>query len=489
MINKEIIKSLIKEGYLITPELAESINESEDKDSILELISKLKDKPIILTENLIKINIENYYPNQENQSKSINNVIIAKSYKENTKKIDVQDFVNNFRARYNFLKDILMNRLELQDSLSINKLYNKQEREKVSIIGMVVKKETTKNSNILITIEDFTGTINILVNKNKNIYNVAKDIVLDEVIGITGVFGKSIVFVDEIYFPDIPNKELKKIDEDVYVAFTSDIHVGLYAFQEKNFIKFLKWLNGEYGDANQKELSKKVRYLILTGDLVEGVGVYPNHEKDLVIKDIYKQYERLAELLSMVPKSINIVLCGGNHDALRIAEPQPELYKDLAKPLWDLSNVKITTNPSLVNIHSSKDFPGFNILMYHGFSIPYYSTNVDSIRLAGGLNKVDIIMKLFLQRRHLAPSHTSTLYIPSGTNEDPLLIDTVPDFFVTGHVHKVVATNYKSVSMICSGCWVTQTSYQERRGLVPESFKIILASLKTREFRILNFEE
>jgi len=479
---EEVITFFLNKGFLVNPSFVDNLNGDFDKETFLSSLYELEVKPKILDNNIFEL-IEKKIKMPKDSY-----IQVIKSYKEHLKKKEVQDFVNYFRSRYFFLKKLLLNRPELQDAISISKVWNKKERESISLIGLVAKKEYTKNNNISISLEDVTGTIQILINKNKQeLYTLAKDLVLDEVIGIRGVVGNRIIFINNIYFPDVSiNKDLKKCEDDVYVAFTSDIHVGLYTFLAEDFLRFLNWLNGNTGDEKQKELAKKVKYLFIVGDLVEGVGVYPNHEKDLIIKDIYEQYEKFASYLKLIPKHIKIILCGGNHDALRIAEPQPVLYKDIAAPLWDLPNVTITTNPALVKIHSSGDFSGFDVLIYHGFSLPYYADNIESIRMSGRYEKIDEVMKFLLQRRHLAPTYTSTLYVPGG-EDDPLLIDNVPDFFVTGHIHKVFALNHKNVSLICAGCWVTQTPYQERRGMKPEPSKVILASLKTREFKILNF--
>ncbi|MBW2987837.1 hypothetical protein KY336_04780, partial [Candidatus Woesearchaeota archaeon] len=90
----------------------------------------------------------------------------------------------------------------------------------------------------------------------------------------------------------------------------------------------------------------------------------------------------------------------------------PMLSKEYAKPLWDLPNVTMVTSPGIVNIHGSKNFPGFDILIYHGFSVFYYLDNVEKIREEGGIKNPDKILKYLLRMRHLAPTHTSTLYIP-----------------------------------------------------------------------------
>ena len=493
MQDKEVINYFLDSGFLVSKDFLVNIPKDFDANDFLGRINIKfgNNKPTLLDGSILKeILQQNIEPITiiEKDNTILTNVTIIKEYKENAKKITVQDFVNYFRLRYDSIKKILINRTELQSAISINKIQNKGEREQVSIIGIVTKKNQTKNKNLLFTLEDPTGFVDILINKNKNgLYQSAKEIVLDEVIGISGVKGDRILFVNNVYFPDvIVNSELKKCKDEVYAAFTSDIHIGLNVFLEEDLIKFIRWLNCEEGSKEDKEFASKVKYLFIPGDLVEGAGVYPNHEKDLKIKDITEQYKRLAEILGKIRKDIKIIMCGGNHDALRIAEPQPPLYKDIAKALWDLPNVIITSNPSLVNIHSSADFSGFNVLMYHGFSAPYYANEVESFRTNKGFDKIDQVMKFYLQKRHLAPSHTSTLYLPVF-DEDPLVINKVPDFFIMGHVHKAKVANYRNVTMICCGCWVTQTEYQERRGIVPEHSRVIIANLKTRETKILNF--
>lgn len=211
-------------------------------------------------------------------------------------------------------------------------------------------------------------------------------------------------------------------------------------------------------------------------------------EHDLKILDIREQYRICAELLKQIPAHIKIILCPGNHDVGRISEPQPKLSGDYAKPLYELPNVIMTSNPTFVNVHSSPDFPGFNFLLYHGYSYDFYAENVPSIKNSGRhlSDRTGLIMKYMLQRRHLAPTHTTTLYIPDAKT-DPLVIETVPDFFVSGHLHKSVVTTYRGVTIICGSCWQSQTPFQEKVGHVAEPGKVPLINLKTREVKIMNF--
>lgn len=535
------VNNLMRKGYLVSPNL---FREKNIDESVFSKLDGLKEKPLVIDKNIyiilkksndfdidiswkefeksrvsfeknrgikdykVFLDILNYGINEESKIKVDKiveqvsepedlkleedvigpNLIVIKNYEENVKKREVRDFVQHFKARYNSLKNILINRPELKDCISINRVLNKNNSEKVSIIGLIVNKRTTKNGNIIMELEDLTGKISCIIGKSKKeLFDFSLDLILDEVVGLMGTYYDNIIFVNDIILPDVPmNNKLKKLDEEVYIAFTSDMHLGNKAFLGEDFKKFIDWLNGDYGDEEQKRVASKVKFLFLAGDLIEGVGVYPNQENDLLIGDIKKQYDAMGDYLKKIRKDIQIVMIGGNHDSLRLAEPQPKLHPVYAKSLYELENATILTNPSMVNIYSSKDFEGFNVLMYHGFSYPYIADNVESIRLKGRLERSDLIMKHSLQARHLAPTHNSVQYIPEE-GEDPLVIDKVPDFYVSGHIHRVTALNYRGVTMIGSGCWAKQTEYMEKRGIVPDPSKVLVVNLQTREIKVFNF--
>jgi DNA polymerase II small subunit len=409
-------------------------------------------------------------------------------YQEQAKKWQMSDFVSLFNRRYQAIEAMLKTRQELQNLTSISKITHKREKENVSLIGMVVDKQKTKNNNFMITVEDMTGSIKLLITKNnQELYDSAKNIVLDEVIGVSGMNGENILFVSSIIWPDVPiSKELKKSPDEIYAVFLSDIHVGSKYFLEENFLRFLKWISGSFGTPEQRAVTDKIKYLFIIGDLIDGCGIYPEQDKELLIKDIYQQYEVCAKYLSQIPQRIKIIIIPGNHDAMRISEPQPPLYKDFAKPIWDLPNAVLLSNPSIVNICASENFPGFDVLLYHGYSFDYYVANVDAIRNQGGYDRADLIMKFLLQKRHLAPTHKSTLYIPE-TKYDPLVIEKVPDFFVTGHIHKTSVSHYRNITLISGSCWQSKTAFQEKVGHNPEPCRVPIVNLQTRAVKVLKF--
>ena len=518
MEKQEIINEFLKKNFLVSPDIfnLENFQILEFLKEKLEIKTTVINKDILLNsfeqefdwvvfENSRVLlekgrNQEDYFQiiksltrsevvlKEADQIMKTNFKVISNFTRVVDKKIVIQDFVEYFKSRYRSIREILLKRPELQDVISISKALNKKDKDNVTIIGLVANKVLTKNDNFIFEIEDLTGIIKVIVGKkDKELYDTCKEIMLDETLGVIGSFSKGILFGRRMIFPDIPlTKELKKCSDDVYLICTSDIHVGSRLFHRKEFLKFIEWVNGNFGDEKQVEIAKKVKYILIPGDLVAGVGVYPGQDKELEIKDIYDQYKELANLLSKIRKDIKIILCPGDHDAVMVYEPQPILDKDFSKPLYELENIYLVNNPSLVNIHSSEDFEGFNCLIYHGHSFIYYADNVEHIRGNGWTARGDLIMKYLLQRRHLSPTHSATLYLPEAKS-DPLIIDTVPDFFISGHLHQVSNLLYRNVSLVGCGCWEGLTPYQQKTGNKADPCKVTLINLKNREVKILNF--
>lgn len=547
--DKETVKYFLNKGYLVSPDFFdENIPKEELIDMIIKKIKTLE-KPTVLNKDLLLLlskeklindinwsefeksrvfyekhkderiyntflnilNTDNKeevlgnliaeikYDNKANEADSFiseketdsgANVIILKSYNKPPKKREPQDFTHYYNRRYDTLKKILLNRTELQNTVSINRIISKSNRENVTIIGMVNEKTISKNDNIILVVEDPTGTISILINKNKpEMYALAQNITLDEVIGINGMLSNKLIFVNNIFFPDVAiNNRTKKFDKEVYAAFISDVHVGSKLFLREQFLRFINWINGDYGNEQQKEISKKIKYIFIVGDLVDGVGVYPGQETELEITDVIKQYEECASLLNLIRKDIKILACAGQHDALRLSEPQPPLDKIYAKAMFNVPNLLLLSNPSFVNINSTKDFEGFNILMYHGASFHYYIANIDYLRHVDSYNNPHYVVHYLIQKRHLAPTHASTVYVPD-VNEDPLVIDKVPDIVVCGDMHRLDISQYNNILTINCSCWQAKTDFQEKTGNNPDPAKVPIFNLKTREIKILNFND
>jgi DNA polymerase II small subunit len=380
------------------------------------------------------------------------------------------------------MKSILQSQPNLKNLISINKISG--DRQGFSIICIVSEKRITKNGNILLDVEDITGRMRVLINQNKpQIYKKAEEIALDSVIGITGSGNKEILFANDLFFPDSFLVEKKKSPVEEYALFVGDIQYGSKLFFKESFNKFIDYLNGKV--PNTPEVSK-IKYLFIVGDIVAGIGIYPDQEKDLEVNDLGLQFKQIAELLDKIRKEITIIISPGNHDCVRLMEPQPILDKKFAEPLYNLKNVLLATNPCYVNIGGKKGFSGIDVLVYHGFSYPYYADNIPSLIQADAMNFPDKIMAYLLKNRHLAPTHGSNQHFPLA--EDTFVIDKIPDVFVSGHTHKCAVSFYNNTLLISGAAWENLTENQAKMGNKPDFCKVPIFNLKTGGVKILDFE-
>lgn len=393
------------------------------------------------------------------------------------KKLAVSDFVGNFRARYSQLQRILMQRPDLSNLMSIGKISSN--RQQLSVIGMVRDKRVTKNKNIVLLVEDLTGEIQVLVRADKEeLASIANEVQLDDVIGIKGSGNRDLVFAQDVYFPDAFIHEKTKFDEEVCIAFLSDIHCGSDRHLGKSLQNFLNWIQSD------DPLAAKIQYIFFVGDNVDGVGIFPGQENVLKLKSMREQYALLASYLRQIPRRITMFMCPGQHDAVRVAEPQPVIVKHYAPELYEIDNLVLVTNPTLVKLLEAEK--EFKVLMYHGASIHTFISEIQELRLMKAHKTPAKAVRHMLKRRHLAPTHSSVVYIPSS-EKDPLVIAEVPDVLCTGEVHRLDIENYNGVLIITGSCWQAQTPFEEKVGNIPDPAKVPVLNLKTRELRILDF--
>jgi DNA polymerase II small subunit len=225
-----------------------------------------------------------------------------------------------------------------------------------------------------------------------------------------------------------------------------------------------------------KEIAGHVKYVLVAGDIVDGIGIYPNQGKELAIRDVQKQYLLASKLIKRIPDHIEIVISPGNHDAPRKALPQPAIGKEFLPDLLDNRNVHSLGDPCMVSLH------GVEVLMYHGRSLD------DLIATVPGLSHdhPEKAMRLLLQSRHLAPSYGGKTML-SPENRDFLIVERPPDIFHSGHIHVIGYCSHRGVLVVNSGGWQEQTDYMEKLGLVPTPGRVPVVNLQTLEMSVISF--
>ncbi len=510
---QKAVETTIAAGYQLNKEAFEFLNIVAATEDPTEIISKaiqkiesLKEKPLFIDRSFLEQLMKESEPTEEflthpseEPLQTLPEPQIAEGKKEfrpyareNEASINIiedpstklsssgtiEDYLEYFRDRFKRTEKLLRQRIDVKTAASIIDALKAPANMKLKIIGMITERRESKQ-RIILTVEDLHANATVLVPQNapQELMKKARLLLLDQVICLSVVKARSnLLIAEEITLPDIAQKPQHKASLPVYAVLTSDMHVGSTKFQREAFNRFTLWLNGKYGNEKMREIASHVKYVLIAGDIVDGVGIYPNQIKELAVKDVHKQYRLAAKYIEQIPDHIEVIITPGNHDAPRKALPQPAISNAFLQTLQESRKVYSLGNPCLLSLHNVE------VLLYHGRSLDdVISTIPDADH-----DHPEKAMKLLLQSRHLAPVYGGKTML-SPENRDFLVIEHVPDIFHAGHVHVLGYTNYRGVLVVNSGGWQEQTDYMRRLGLVPTPGKVPVVNLQTLEVTVLPF--
>ncbi len=423
---------------------------------------------------------------------------IAKEYKSNYEVIQdptnklftngkYDDFYELTLDKYNKLKNLIRKRPEVSSATNINNIFRISNSIEISTLGLVDKIHKTKKGNYLFTLEDLTGKISVLIQNNSENLDFVKIIertLNDQMVFVKGLYNpgehgrKGIIFASYISKIDIPTNFQPNLSPDpLSIALISDTHIGSKEFEEGLFTKFINFLNGKSNNKLLREKAGRIKYLVINGDLIDGIGIYPNQQEDLVITDIYKQFKKASDILLEIPDYIKIFFVSGNHEPVRNAIPRPAVPKKYCEDLVNMG-IKCLGNPSLIKTHN------VNTLIYHGESMHDITRVIHDL----DINKPIETMKEFLIGRHLAPTFGGKTQI-APVSTDHLIVEKIPDIFHTGHVHINGIGKYRNVTLVNSGCFQAQTDFMKSFGITPTPGIVPVIELDSLDFLTLDFKK
>jgi DNA polymerase II small subunit len=390
----------------------------------------------------------------------------------------LDEYLRYFQDRFKRIERLLRQRMDVKAATPIAEALKSPPKTKLKIICMLTEKRDSKNNTIL-SVEDLNGSATILIPEKapEEVKKKALMLLPDQVFCAAVIKTKGdLLMAEDIIFPEVGRKQPMRAQEPVYAVLTSDIHIGSTKFNKEAFKRFILWLKGKYGTPQMKEIASRVKYVLVAGDIVDGVGIYPNQQTELTIRDVHKQYNFAAKYLEKIPNYIEIFLSPGNHDASRKSLPQPAIPEGYLTAIKGKKNIHSVGSPCLLSLH------GVDILMYHGRSLD------DIISVIPGMDHAhpEKAMRLLMQSRHLAPVYGGKTML-SPEDRDYLVVDKVPDIFHAGHIHVIGYCNYRGVLVVNSGGWQEQTDYMEKLGLVPTPGKVPVVNLQTLHTTVLSF--
>ena len=462
----------LNKGFQIHPDALEILHKIDVRELgqiIKDVVKeKTKQKQFLINEEDFEI----YLGIKDDEEHQVEFEILSDPTEKITSAEGVEGYGALFASRFNKLRQIMSDRPEskkVKDIESVKSIIKND--DELYVWGLVTDRKSDRNIT-KITVEDPTSSMEIVVFEG-DLKDAADTLLMDQFAMFKIVPAKNGgFFAKDIILPDIPEHTTNRSKTETYAVFLSDLHVGSKFFMEEELSEFIKWIS------SADPIARKIRFVVIGGDLIDGVGVFPGQDKVLDQLTTEDQLQKTFEVLDKIPKHIKVFLISGNHDAGRKALPQPAIPKMYNSELWDRENFFMLGNPSMVSLN------GVKVLMYHGQSID------DVVRTTPGVSydKPAAVMRHFLKARHMSPIYGSRTPIAPET-EDMMVIDDVPDIFHSGHVHFVGLDMYKGVLIVNSGAWQRQTDFQESVGITPTPGMAIIVNLQTmkvyqKEFRV-----
>jgi DNA polymerase II small subunit len=438
-----------------------------------------EDKEIIIDENLFSIKKDSFDKYKEKMDENLK-IIYDSNDKINSGE-GIEGYTSLFRSRYEKSLKILslrqdskkVKKIELvkqlfnQSKINSNSMSKEDSANSLFIAGLVMNKDV-KNNNYDLTIDDQSGLLTATT-YDEDIKKQISMLTVDQMVMIEfeNNSKRRKNTIKNLFSLDIPDRIPNRSKSEIFSILISDLHIGSKFFMEKEFQNFLEWLNGnEYN----KDIISKTKYICICGDLIDGIGIFPNQDKELLEKDSYSQMEHAIKILSQIPKHMKVFLIPGNHDLGRRALPQPAIPQKYAEKLYSLDNITMLGNPCMINME------GIKILMFHGQSLDDIIASIPGL----SYSKPAEAMKILLKSRHLSPIYGQRTPI-APEKEDMMIIEDVPDVLHSGHVHVIDVDSYKGTLLVNSGAWQSQTPFQQTMGITPTpgiAIAINLSNLK-----------
>ncbi len=492
--NKQQLLDLAAAENLIISSPALALLEKAELSAALRVLKDLAEKnAFIINEVEVEARLSRTKLNPETESVTVLQTRFkpaAKEYSPHVRELknlnfssdrvcegSLSDFVKLFSDKFSFLESVLKQRSGFSPKSIAQCLSNASPRE-ITFCAMVQEKWVSKNGHLAFRLEDMESEcIAIVLKTDAKMMSDGGKIMPDEVIGIRGKKGNGgLVIITEIIQPDMPLRAPEKSDSPLSVAVISDLHLGSKLFLEKELNKFLDWLTGKSDSVSEREKSGRIKYLVVAGDTVDGIGVYPGQITKLTIKDIFKQYEALEDILLRIPEYIEVFVIPGQHDAVRWADPQPAIPKQYVPRLSELSNFHLLPSPGWVEIE------GLKTLLYHGAALHELYHFIPEL----SMTKPEKAMIEVLKRRSFLLNYGNKQpYAPE--NRDYLLISEPPDLYFGGDMHHIGLETYRGCSVVNSSCFQERTEYEIKLGHVPTPALVPVVELDSRNMWVKDF--
>lgn len=484
VLQSEIVNALsyaTSKGYQIHPDAFAMLKglETDALKAVQEIIKQKKKTKMILVDD-IKCIVNPARQEELAPAEQIAKVLVDPTPNVNTGE-GVDGYASLFKSRFEKTMRILAQRPDSKRMAKIStvKQMGRGANKKTAtsagerglgsagthiVSGLLMSRRTKKNG-VELEIDDYTGRLQATA-LSEDVKKQAANLALDQVVMLELENAKGVqgLAIKNVFSPDIPDHLPNRSRSEAYAVLISDLHVGSKYFMQQEFLRFLDWL----ASGNDDEIVRKVKFLCIGGDLIDGIGIFPNQDKELLMMNAAAQMAHTTKLLAKIPKHIKTFIIPGNHDPGRRALPQPIFPEATSGGLYGLENCTMLGNPAYVELN------GVKVLMFHGQSLD------DVIATTPGMNyhRPAEAMKVLLKARHLSPTYGGRTPV-APESEDMMVMTEVPDIFHAGHVHVTDVDSYRGTLVVNSGAWQAQTKFQQTMGITPSPGIAIVVNLAT----------
>jgi len=338
---QEAVELTIEAGYQLNKEAFDFLSLISAIEDPAELVSKaiqkietLKKKPLFIGRSLLEELTKRTEPTKERLTQPLEEPLqtlpelqitegkkpfrpYAKDIEANLNIIEdpssklnstgtIQGYLEYFRDRFKRMERLLRQRIDVRSATSVLDALKAPAKTRLKIIAMITNRRESRK-RIILTVEDLRASATVLVSQNasERLLRKASSLLLDQVVCLSVAKTRSnLLIAEDIVLPDVAQRPQHKAQIPVYAVLTSDMHTGSTKFQREAFNRFVLWLNGKYGNEKMKETASHVKYVLIAGDIVDGVGIYPNQIKELAVTEVYEQYKLAAKFIEQIPDYI-----------------------------------------------------------------------------------------------------------------------------------------------------------------------------------------
>jgi len=335
-----VLNYALNKGFQIHPDAFKILDDITDVKKLEKIIKEIvKEKTRQKQYQINQNDLETYLGIKDDPNLQSDLKVLSDPTEKITSGEGVKGYNALFSSRFNKLKRIISERPESKMLKSISVVKSTKLENDVYVCGLVTARNAERNITKLV-LEDPSGSFEGIIFDDE-LQKTAGTLLIDQFVMVRVATAKnSGLMIKDLIMPDLPDQKINKSESEVYAVFLSDLHIGSKYFMEEELVEFVKWIS------SPDPVARKVRFVLIGGDMVDGVGIYPNQNKELVCQTIEEQLQKTEDLLDKIPTNVKIIIIPGNHDPGRRALPQPAIPQKYNAGLGEREKIEMVGNPA-----------------------------------------------------------------------------------------------------------------------------------------------